>query len=180
MSKKKIFSVEYNFPGGLAEYIPFDSDQSLFDCDIVIYNPSIKSFSAYSYEKYNGKPSLSDSQSFRLQERILHWNKELNNAYNEGKLIIAFLSTSDIVYVATGEEQYSGSGRNRLTSRIVKNISNYETIPISMKATNAKGKELRVSDNASFIKDLFASSSVNLLLPELVFLISLFSLAIES
>lgn len=154
MSKKKIFSIGYNFPGGLAEYIPFDSDLSLFDCDIVIYNPSISDFS-YSSETYNGKPSLSDSQSFRLQERLLHWNKELRNAYGEGKLILVLLAPKEVVYVATGEKQYSGTGRNRLTTRMVKSVSNYETFPVSIEVTNAKGKELRLSDNASFIAEFY-------------------------
>lgn len=154
MSKKKIFSIGYNFPGGLSEEIPFDSDHSLFDCDIIIFNPSIYSFLLNIYDSYNGKPALSDSQSFRLQERLLHWNKELKNAFNEGKLIVVLLSPNEVVYVATGEKQYSGTGRNRLTTRMLKSLSNYESIPISIQATNAKGKELRINDNTTFIKEL--------------------------
>jgi hypothetical protein len=155
MSTKKIFSIGYDFPGGLLENIPFDSDHSLFDCDIVLFNPSIFSFSLGQSSTYKGKPSLPDSQSFRLQERILHWKKELKNAYNEGKLIVVLLSQNDIVYVATGDKQYSGTGRNRVETRMVRDISNYESIPIKINIINAKGKELRIGENVSFVKELY-------------------------
>ena len=37
MPKKRIFTVDAEFPGEDFEYVPFDSDQSLLDADVVRY-----------------------------------------------------------------------------------------------------------------------------------------------
>jgi hypothetical protein len=37
MSKKRIFTIGFELPGDEFEYVPFESDRSLLDADIVLY-----------------------------------------------------------------------------------------------------------------------------------------------
>jgi hypothetical protein len=57
MAEKHILSVEFDFPGGLAEYVAFSSKQSLSDADLVVFKPSIADMYGYGVETYNGKPA---------------------------------------------------------------------------------------------------------------------------
>jgi len=52
MAKKKIFTVGLGLPGDDFEYIPFDSDQSLLDADIVLYKVGFGEH--YANESYQG------------------------------------------------------------------------------------------------------------------------------
>jgi hypothetical protein len=66
MAKKKIISVAAELANDDIEYCNFDSDASLLDWDIILFKPVIDEFANYS-DHYQGKPSLSDSSSFRLR-----------------------------------------------------------------------------------------------------------------
>ncbi|MDY0282079.1 MAG: hypothetical protein RBR35_16125 [Salinivirgaceae bacterium] len=57
---------------------------------------------------FQGKLSLSDSNSFRLKESCEHWRREIRQAYETGKTVIVFLTTLEEVYVDTGQRSYSG------------------------------------------------------------------------
>lgn len=127
---KKILSVAYETPCEEIEYVPFNSDISLLDADLIIFKPDISEF-LWSPESttYMGKPCLSDSRSFGLRERADHWRREILDTFTAGKTVIVFLEKLDEVYIATGEKQYSGTGRNRATTRIVTTFNSYACIP---------------------------------------------------
>jgi len=99
-----------------------------------------------------GKPSLSDGDSFRLKERTDHWRREIVDAFNAGKTVIIFLENLQEVYVATGEKTYSGTGRNRATTRIVTGHTNYAAIPISLSPVNSTGTSMHLTKEAEVIK----------------------------
>jgi len=155
MSEKKIVSIGCEIPGGYSKYIDIDSDVSLFDYDIVLFSPRIRSI-AYSFESYQGKPSLSDSSSFQLKSRLAHWQREIRDAIHSGKTVIILLSELYEVYVDTGQRQYSGTGRNRQTTRIVSLYDNYKCLPVDLEPINAKGSEMKLVGGSEILSSYWA------------------------
>jgi len=160
MSERKIFSVGYPFPGGIAEQIPYDSDRSLLDADIVVFEPTIEYYSAD--EWYQGKPSLSEHSSFAVRQHSVHWHSELKAAVECGKTILLFLAKPEVVFVDTGQRQYSGTGRNRQTTRIVTELSSYEAVPVDLEVQARSGEEIAAVGDlkylASYWKEFGAQS----------------------
>ena len=162
MSKKTVGSIGSEVPGGFSDFVSFDSRASLLEWDIILFNPSINRH-ADAYESYQGKPSLSDHRSFALQESVQHWRRELTEALRAGKTIFVFLPALQEVYVDTGRREYSGTGRNRQTTRIVAPFSNYEALPLSMQVTASEGKGMSLTTAGAVLADYwrrFADYSV--------------------
>ncbi len=148
MAKKKILSV-----GGLLaiddiDYCDFDSDASLLDWDIILFKPSIDEF-VISAEAYQGKPSLSDSNSFRLKDRSEHWRREIKDAVEHGKTVVVFLTDLHEVFIDTGKRKYSGTGRNQKITTIVDGYSNYRCIPINYDLVPTKGSAMKVASRGA-------------------------------
>ncbi len=123
---------------------------SLLDYDISVFNPDISSFYGVGYEHYQGKPALNDTNSFKLQEQLAHWRREVLGAVKAGKTVVLLLNELQEVYVATGQKTYSGTGRNRQTTRHVTNITNYSLIPGGIDVVNSRGTSMKLigQDNA--------------------------------
>jgi len=138
MAKKKIVSVGMVIPGADVKNISLKSKSSLLDYDVIIIDPEINSFYGYSYDDYQGKPCLDDTNSFRLKEHIEHWRREILEAVKAGKNVFLYLNEEEEVYVATGDKSHSGTGRNRQTTRHVSLTSNYQIIPGGIKTTTSK------------------------------------------
>ena len=119
---KTVFTVACEIPGGLGEYVPFASRASLLDADFVVFEPDFIVFEPdigeyESGEHYRGKPLLNDVASFRLQEDTEHWRRELTEVLTAGSTVFMRMKSREDVYVSTGEKQYSGTGRNRQTTK---------------------------------------------------------------
>lgn len=129
----------------------FDSRVSLLDWDIVLFRPSIESWVS-SRDQYMGKPCLSDDDSFKVKEASEHWRREVKQAIESGKTVVVFLPPLTEVYVDTGDRQYSGTGRNRATTRIVDLFSNYRCLPLDLKPVNSNGTSVKlVAKGAEFL-----------------------------
>jgi hypothetical protein len=162
MSKKKIISVGFYFPGDVVDYVGFNSDTSLLDADIIIYSPNIFEYSHRYGSLHQGKPALNDSASFALQEQSAHWRRELKDACDAGKTTFIFLNKLEEVFIATGEKQFSGTGRNRVTTNIVTNYDNYQSIPFTLDPVNSKGTLMVLSKDSELISSywgMFSESS---------------------
>ena len=155
MSEKKVASVECEIPGGLSEYISIDSDVSLLDWDIILFRPNIFSLVDY-HETYQGKPSLSDSHSFKPRERMEHWRREIIDAINSGKTVIFFLEELYEVYIDTGQRQYSGTGRNQRTTRIVELYNNYKCLSFDLNPINSKGSAMRLAKGSEILSSYWS------------------------
>ncbi len=152
MSKRTVCSVDCEIPGGLSEFIDFESKTSLLDWHIILFNPSMISF-VYSNGSYQGKPCLNDDRSFRLREAADHWRHEIAEAFRAGKTIFIFLPQFQEVFVDTGKREYSGTGRNRRTTRIVASFNNYHILPIQMEVKASEGKGIKLAKEADLIGD---------------------------
>lgn len=109
--------------------LPFKSDKSLLDGDLIVFSIDMSEY--YAGEQYQGLNCLDDSSSFRLRRDCSHWRSELEAALKDGKTVIVFINDSAEVQAATGEKQYSGTGRNTRTTRIVSTVDPYESIPVA-------------------------------------------------
>lgn len=64
--------------------------------------------------------------------------------------MVVLLGTPDVVYVATGEKQYSGTGRNARTTRIVEPLHAYQAVPTKWQYQAATGSEMALVPEARF------------------------------
>jgi hypothetical protein len=132
---KQILSVGYDFPGGVVDYVELDSTQSLLDADIIVFEPGLGEYSVES--TYNGKPSLYDRDSFKVKERVQHWRRELQAAINTGKFVVVFMVAPEEVFVKTGENSVSGTGRNARVTKYVTPLSSYTALPFDLEGVVA-------------------------------------------
>jgi hypothetical protein len=150
---KTIFAVGIDIPADGVKFVRFDSDTSLLDADIIVFNPDISGMYGYNYEHYQGKPCLSDHASFELKERLDHWRRQLNEATNAGKTVFIILSEKKELFVDSGQRQYSGTGRNARVTRLVAPCTNYDCIPGALVFTPCTGETMRLADRAEILAD---------------------------
>lgn len=146
---KRVFSVGYNFPGGVVQQINYQSRQTLLDADSIIFQPDISP--SDSGEGYQGKPVLYESTSFEAKENNSHWRSELSSAYAAGKLIIIYLNAPQTVFIDTGQRNYSGTGRNRATTRIVDQLFSYSSLPINLTTQISSGTNVVLSAKTDYL-----------------------------
>jgi len=149
MARVRIFCVGFDLPTDDFEHISFDSDQTLLDADVVLFEPSLGN--DVCYESYNGKPLLPEHASFSVKERITHWRNEIIAAVNAGKLVIVTLVKPEEKYRYTGDKTYSGTGRSRVTTPHVEPISSYDAVPNVSSVAAKTGQEIRLEKDAGFL-----------------------------
>jgi len=171
MAKKKILTIGFQLSDKNTEFCEFDSDLSLLDWDIILFKPDIMDYIHSRESMFQGKPCLSDDKSFQLKSQSEHWRREIKSAVDSGKLVIIYLSELTELSIATGENRFSGTGRNQKTTRIVTDYNNYASIPANLKAIKTKGRDIKLSaKNSEFIstywKEFSSHSSYKVLINE--------------
>jgi hypothetical protein len=144
MSTRRILTIGLELASPDSQYARFDSKMSLLDWDIVLFKPLISDYNGYG-DFYQGKRSLSDSLSFLLKECCEHWRREIKQAVEAGKTVLVYLPALDEVFVDTGERSYSGTGRNRSTTRHVASYNNYQAIPVELTPVTATGSSMKLT-----------------------------------
>lgn len=152
MSRKIISSVECQIPGDLSEFVSFDSQTSLLDSDIILFNPSITEYT-FASDSYKGKPALTDDRSFQLKEAADHWRRELSEAYRAGKTVFVLLPELQEVYIDSGKREYSGTGQNRQTTRLVTEFTNYMCLPLELSIVASQGKNMKLTRAGSILTE---------------------------
>jgi hypothetical protein len=143
--------VGLDIPGDASESVAILSDRSLLDADLVIFQPEIPPL--YGSTSYQGKRCLDDDDSFRLKEAIAHWRRELAAALEAGKKVILMLSAPEVIFVATGRKEYSGTGRNARSTRIVEPVSTFDMVPAPWQFHPATGTEMILQPDARILAD---------------------------
>ncbi|PMS14449.1 hypothetical protein C0Z18_31635 [Trinickia dabaoshanensis] len=169
MGARKILTIGFELASDDSEYASFDSKLSLLDWDIILVKPKLGDFYAYSDDYYQGKRSLSDSSSFRLKESSEHWRREIKQAVDAGKTVIVYLAPLQEVYIDTGQRSYSGTGRNRQTTRHVALFTNYQAIPAAFSPVATSGTSMKLVEKgaevlASYWKEFEGQSAYEVLL----------------
>jgi hypothetical protein len=153
---KRILTVGIPLASDQAVQQGFTSKVSLLDWDIILFRPSIDDFTYSSVDSYKGRPSLSDHSSFALKEASEHWRREIKQAVESGKTVIVFLQPVVEVYVDTGNRQYSGTGRNQRTTRLVEPYDNYAALPFDLGPLNAAGTEIKLTSGSDVLGPYWA------------------------
>lgn len=149
MAKRTIFTVGFNLPGDDFEYVPFHSDRSLLDADIVLFEPGFGA--TVPLEDYEGTDLFSKSASPRVIQQLSHWKSELISFVNGGNLAVIYLKKPLRYYVYTGEKSYSGPGRSRVTTNHVAEVRSYLPVPKVKTAEAKSGSEVRLTSEAGLI-----------------------------
>jgi hypothetical protein len=159
MAKRTIFTVGLDLPGDEFEQVQFSSDRTLLDADIILYEPTLGSYS--SHESYEGKSLLSQHSSFETKRQLDHWRTEIIAAVNAGKLVIVFLAKPIECYRYNGEKRYSGTGRSQVTTNIVVPMSSYDAVPKLRTAISKSGTEIRIEQDSAYLTSYWAEFSKN-------------------
>jgi hypothetical protein len=132
-------------------YIAYNSDQSLLDGDIILFSVDVSSYS-YGSNTFQGLRCLSDDSSFNLRRATEHWRSELSSALIDGKTVIVYINKEPLLSIATGRKEYSGTGRNARTTRIVEDFDPYSVIPSSFgSVVRRSGERIRAVENLGFL-----------------------------
>jgi len=142
----KIASVGFLYPDDEVEHLEYLSTRSVLDADIIVFEPKLPPGYGDTRQFYEGKRILTENASFRVKEAAAHWRSELDAALAEGKTIVVFLVPADELKLDTGKRTYSGTGRNRVTTRIVEDFSPYAAVPVLIAEFVPKsGEEIRAT-----------------------------------
>ncbi len=149
---KKIISVGYEIPGNSDLYIPYSSNKSLLDSEIVIFCPEFKDYDVdYINSSYRGKILYSEDGTSNLKEDTNHWKDELDILLKDGKTIFVLLKRLEEFYIHTGEKNFSGTGKNARITNIVTNYDNYHFLPsIDLSLAPSTGKKIKFPGNPIF------------------------------
>src|SRR2546425_1188134 len=112
-----------------------------------------------SFESHNGKPLLSEDSSFTTKQHLDHWLSEIVAAVKSGKLVIVYLAEPRERYRYTGKKEFSGTGRSRVSTNIVTEISSYEAVPHLKWVKSKSGKEIRVEKDAKYLAPYWSEFS---------------------
>ncbi len=147
----RILSLDYDpVFGSDATRSTFSSDLSVFDYDVVIWDPeaSFVQYNSYS-DSYMGLPSLSDHFSSQLKADVQRRRAEFKEFLEAGRSIVVIARPPQSCYVATGEVTYSGTGRNARGTRLVSSFDITSALPISeVKFDKARGDRIQAAGDS--------------------------------
>ncbi|MCF6507941.1 hypothetical protein E9549_11080 [Blastococcus sp. MG754426] len=131
-----------------ADDYSFGSTISLYDYDVVIWDPanSLEDYTLHS-TTYMGLPSLATHKSAALQRDVARRRTEFLEFINLGRTLIVFVPGATEVYIDTGERQHSGTGRNRATTKIVKEFDIMKAVPANIELKPAAGFEMEAASD---------------------------------
>ncbi len=155
----RIFAVGFDLPGDEFECINFDSDQTLLDADIILFEPTLGGYDGYGDEQYNGKSILNHYASNSVKARLDHWRSEIVGAVNAGKLVVVYLARPIERYRYTGESRSSGAGHSLVRTNIVTEVSSYEAVPNVKKVVSKSGSEMRLEKEGSYLASYWTEFS---------------------
>lgn len=142
----KILAIGSFFEHEFVDTFNFRSTNSFLDYDIVLvdFRYILNEYKANNSQNgmYKGHKCLSDDDSVAIVEDIERRKIEISELLKLGRTVIVYLPSSQICYIDTGERQYSGTGKNRQTTRIVKNIDLLSVLPVKFQTVEATGTNI--------------------------------------
>ncbi len=134
MAKEEIFCVGKEIPDNDHQYVPFNSNQSLLDADIIIFEPDLENMLRdFNFCVRDGQ-DLSDHQFSLIYEAMENWRMELDAAFDAGKTIFVFLKKPEIH--KTYDEE----------------IQTYDCLSINFPSlTEATGKKMKLTNEGKLL-----------------------------
>ena len=163
MSKRRIFAVGLSLPGDQFEQIAFDSDRTLSDADIIVFQPTLgdchNEYARGENTLCDGKPVLTEESSYTTYQHVLHWRREIIEAVKAGKLVVVYLVKPDERVRYTGETTHSDTGKSRVAKRAVAAISSYHAVPNVRSATLKTGSEVVLREEGAFLSPYWRATA---------------------
>jgi len=151
MEKRIVFVGESQVTSDDVTNLEFSSDGSLLDGDIIVFSVNTEDYYSGG-ETFQGRRCLNDDSSFRLRRHCQHWGSELKAALLDGKTVIVYVNRSPELSVATGHKEYSGTGRNTRTTRIVETFDPYCAIPCDFgSVVRRSGERIKVTGDLGIL-----------------------------
>lgn len=124
----------------------FAADTSVYDYDVVIWDPAASFHDYYSQytEYYQNLPALTDHESVRIIADCKRRRNEFSEFVKSGKTLVVIVRPPQECYVDTGKHTYSGTGRNRVTTRQVDRYDLWRALPIPATLTKASGERIEM------------------------------------
>ncbi|MFN8442552.1 MAG: hypothetical protein U0175_17390 [Caldilineaceae bacterium] len=139
----KILALSSTFKHPAVTAVKFGSEDSALDYDMLVWAPNnvIDEYKSSS-KKYRGCPSLDSDDSVAILRDGGRRKSEMLEMLKLGRTVVIFTPKPSVFYVDTGERRYSGTGRNRQTTIVVKDISLLSLLPIDIQTVDANGKSI--------------------------------------
>src|SRR5215471_19162476 len=150
MGKRRIFTVGFQLPGDEFEYVRFDSNQTLLDADIILFEPTLKRNTNVVFA--DNKPILPVSSV----KQVHHWRQEMIEAPDAGKLVIVYLTQPLDWYRFT--DQTGPSDTSGVAHTITK-ISSYEAVPFLEIVRSKSDKNIRLEKDATYLRPYWTDFS---------------------
>lgn len=147
----------------LADTTYFASTTSFLDYDLVICDLS-NTLNHYRMqfgsETFMGYPCLGDDSSVKLQQDVIRRKAEMVELLKLGRMLVIITPPPILCYVATGQKQTSGTGRNARVTRMVDKFNVLNCLPIMFSTTEASGELVEFRGNEPF-KSFWESNKAN-------------------
>jgi hypothetical protein len=128
----RLLSLDYDPVYADATRGVFDDDVSVYDYDVVIWDPE-HTFSRYTTYSgtYQNLPSLSEDRSVGIIADVKRRRAEFLEFLRAGRTVVVLVRPAQECFVDTGQRTYSGTGRNRVTTRQVETFDLWSALPVS-------------------------------------------------
>lgn len=148
----KIFAIGYFYEHDFVDCGNFSSSTSFLDYDMIVidFRYILDEYTSALNGTYLGHKSLSDNDSARLLEDIERRKMEIAEMLKLGRSIIVYTPYDTICYVDTGKRDYSGTGKNARTTRIVEDVNLLSILPTKIKMVKASGANIEFRGDESF------------------------------
>ncbi|WP_280263590.1 hypothetical protein [Nocardia abscessus] len=146
----RLLAIDYGWSYSPAEFVRFEDSTSVYDFDVVIWDPApiAKRMAASTYgNQYRGLPSLGAKATKILVDAVVRRSNEFDDFLKSGKSLFVIARPGQKFYIDTGERTYSGTGRNRHTTTIVDLLDIWETVPLPVSFSAASGTKMSVLES---------------------------------
>ena len=143
--------LDCNFTLGDADSLGFSSVISVFDYDVVIWDPrgTFESYIGQRHATFRGRPSLSETDSVALVDSLERRGREFRDFLELGRAVVVIASPPCVVWVDTGAKETSGTGRNQKVTRLVKDVDLLQALPFAFEGVEGSGIELELASEAA-------------------------------
>jgi hypothetical protein len=145
----RVVGLDVDIPDDRFYATNFGSSASIFDFDVVIWNPT-RTLRVYSkqpyYPTYQGLPSLNDDVSSNILRDMKRRAKEFDEFVEMGRTVVVASTPPVLFYRATGETTASGTGRNQKVTRMVQETNLLSVLPYDFESEVADGERITALD----------------------------------
>jgi hypothetical protein len=146
----RILTIDFYIDDSSVTNATYREKTSSLDFDLVIWDPEWAISHYPASTDYRGRPAPSESVSAQLISDYLRRRREFKELLDLGRTLAVFTSPPSVIYADTGEREHSGTGRNRATTRIVKDYDFWRTLPLAVPTVEARGQNLEVIGDERF------------------------------